>query len=123
MNNWSRNALLWNLANNASFGPSTPGGCSVCMGALTISGSTITRNPGYYIIGQASKFVPAGSIRVASSTQSNLPNVAFMTPGGGKALIVTNSSTTTTQTFNIGFKGKTVSATLQPGSVGTFVWQ
>ena len=39
MRNWSRTALEWNLANNASFGPNTPGGCTTCKGALTINSS------------------------------------------------------------------------------------
>ena len=28
MRNWSKTALEWNLANNAQFGPHTPGGCT-----------------------------------------------------------------------------------------------
>ena len=59
MRNWSKTALEWNLANNASFGPNTPGGCTTCKGALTIESSTnFTRNVAYYIIAHASKFVP-----------------------------------------------------------------
>jgi glucosylceramidase len=34
MRNWSRNALEWNVANDASFGPHTPGGCTQCKGAI-----------------------------------------------------------------------------------------
>jgi glucosylceramidase len=44
MRNWSLNALEWNLANDASYGPHTPGGCTTCKGALTITGSSIQRN-------------------------------------------------------------------------------
>lgn len=39
MRNWSRVALEWNLANDPSYGPHTPGGCTECKGALTIDGS------------------------------------------------------------------------------------
>jgi glucosylceramidase len=118
--NWSRNVLEWNLATDASYGPHTAGGCSTCLGALTIS-NTISRNVSYYIIGQASKFVRPGSVRIGSNNLDNLQNVAFKTPDGKKALIVSNT-TSAIQTFNIKFNGKMVSATLAGMSVATFIW-
>jgi glucosylceramidase len=121
MNNWSRNALEWNLANDDSFGPHTPGGCTTCKGALTINGTSVSRNVGYYIIAHASKFVPAGSLRITSNPISNSPNVAFTTPSGKKVLIVVNNGTNT-NAFNIRFKGKWVTTYLSPGSAGTYVW-
>jgi glucosylceramidase len=120
MRNWSRAALEWNLANDVSFGPHTPGGCTTCKGALTIGGSVI-RNVAYYIIAHASKFVPPGSVRIGSTISGNLQNVAFKTPAGKKVLIVENDGTTAT-TFNIRFKEKWVTAVLGAGSVGTYVW-
>ncbi|WP_052695002.1 glycoside hydrolase family 30 protein [Hymenobacter sp. AT01-02] len=42
--NWSKNVLEWNLASDQNFGPHTPGGCSTCLGAVTINGNTVTRN-------------------------------------------------------------------------------
>ncbi|MDQ6904372.1 MAG: glucosylceramidase, partial [Bacteroidota bacterium] len=47
MRNWSRVALEWNLANDPTYNPHTPGGCTQCKGALTI-GTSVTRNVGYY---------------------------------------------------------------------------
>lgn len=119
--NWSRNVIEWNLANNPSFGPHTTGGCTNCKGALTLDGDNVTRNVSYYIIAHASKFVPAGSVRIASSVASDLPNVAFLTPTGKKVLIVLNDAATS-QTFSIGFNGKLAVASLNGGSVATFVW-
>ncbi|MBN8673842.1 MAG: glucosylceramidase [Chitinophagales bacterium] len=119
--NWSRVALEWNLANDPSFGPHTPGGCTQCKGALTINGSAVNRNVSYYIIGHAAKFVPAGSVRIASSLVANLPNVAFKTPAGKKVLIVLNDNTTASG-FNIRYKGRWVAASLDAGAVGTYVW-
>jgi glucosylceramidase len=121
MKNWSRNALEWNLANDPSFGPHTPGGCTTCKGALTISASSVTRNVGYYIIAHAAKFVPSGSVRIGSSLVSNLPNVAFQTPAGKKVLIVENNSTAPTA-FNIRFQGKWASSYLSAGSAATYTW-
>ena len=89
--NWSKNALEWNLANDAYFGPHTQGGCTTCMGAITItSADSYTRNVGYYIVAHASKFVPMGSVRIASNISGNLNNVAFKTPAGKSVLIVQN---------------------------------
>ena len=121
MLNWSRVALEWNLANDPSFGPHTPGGCTTCKGALTISGSDITRNVGYYIVAQASKFVPAGSVRISSNQISNFQNVAFQIPGGKKVLLVINNNATQSS-FNIKYKGKWVTVSLPAGSAGTYIW-
>src|SRR5690606_31022119 len=48
--NWSRNVLEWNLAADPNNDPHTNGGCTACLGAITIGGSNITRNVAYYII-------------------------------------------------------------------------
>lgn len=122
MRNWSKTALEWNLANNASFGPNTPGGCTTCKGALTINSSdSFTRNVGYYIIAHASKFVPSGSVRIASNNSGNLNNVAFKTPSGKKVLIVENDGNTA-EIFNIQYNGNWVTTSLDAGSVGTYIW-
>ncbi len=120
MNNWSRVALEWNLANNASFGPHTPGGCTQCKGALTINGS-VTRNVAYYIIAQVAKFVPAGSVRINSNAIGGLYNVAFKTPEGKKVLLVLNDGASAVN-FNIKFKNKTALAGLPAGAVATYIW-
>lgn len=122
MRNWSVNALEWNLANNPSFEPHTSGGCNMCKGAITINNSTsYTKNVSYYIIAHASKFVPTGSVRIASNIAGNLSNVAFKTPTGKKVLIVENDGNTA-ETFNIKYNNKWVTVSLDGGAVGTFVW-
>jgi len=119
--NWSKNVLEWNLAADPNYNPHTDqGGCSNCMGALTIS-SGFTRNTAYYIIAHASKFVPPGSVRIQSNVSGSLNNVAFKTPAGKKVLIVVNNGSSQQQ-FNIRFNDKMVSASLNSGSAGTFVW-
>ena len=122
MRNWSRVALEWNLANDASFGPHTAGGCSTCKGAITINSSAnFDRNVGYYIVAHASKFVPAGSVRIASTVSGSLNNVAFSTPGGKKVLIIENDGNAA-QLFNVKYNGKWITTSLESGSVGTYVW-
>lgn len=120
MRNWSKVALEWNLANDPAFGPHTPGGCTECLGALTI-GSSVTRNVGYYIIAHASKFVPPGSVRIGSNTSGDLGNVAFKTPSGKKALIVLNEGQYDA-TFNLKLADKWAVLTLPGGAVGTYIW-
>ena len=120
MRNWCRNALEWNLASDPDVSIHTPGGCNTCKGALTII-SGYTRNVSYYIIAHASKFVPAGSIRIASNNAGSLYNVAFKRPDGKKVLIVENDGSTS-QIFNIKFNGKWTTASLDAGAVGTFMW-
>jgi glucosylceramidase len=119
--NWCRNVLEWNMASDPGYDPHTDGGCTQCMGTVTINGNAVTRNPAYYILAHSAKFVRPGSVRVYSSQVDNLPNVAFRTPGGKKVLIVLNDSSNGKK-FNLKFKGKSVSLTLDRGAVGTFVW-
>ena len=125
--NWSKNILLWNLAADPNNGPHTNnGGCGGCSGAITIDGDNVSRNVAFYTLAHASKFVPAGSVRIASNTLDALPNVAFKTPAGKLVLIVANTSTTA-QKFDIrsGVKfrsPKTFTTSLDPGAVGTYVW-
>jgi glucosylceramidase len=120
--NWSRNVLEWNLAADQNFNPHTSdGGCDICQGALTISDSSVVRNVSYYIIGHASKFVPAGSVRIESNLIDGLPSVAFLTPERKKVLIVLNEGKEI-KTFSIQYNGKITVASLPAGAVGTFVW-
>jgi glucosylceramidase len=121
MKNWSRTALEWNLANDPSYGPHTSGGCTDCKGAVTINGSTVTRNVAYYIIAHMSKYVRPNAVHVSSSsTNGNLVNVAF-TSGSSRVLVVYNKNGSAT-TFNISYGGKIVTVSLNAGSVGTYVW-
>ncbi|HYE54726.1 MAG TPA: glycoside hydrolase family 30 beta sandwich domain-containing protein [Chitinophagaceae bacterium] len=118
--NWSRNVLEWNLAADPQYQPHTPGGCSSCMGALTIANG-VSRNVSYYIIAHASKFVRPGSVRIASTQTPTLLTVAFKNPEGKKVLIVLNNGNNA-EVFSIKFNGKTVTTSLNSGSVGTYIW-
>jgi glucosylceramidase len=121
MRNWSRVALEWNLANDPTYGPHTPGGCTECKGALTI-GNTVARNVSYYIIGHAAKFVPPGSVRIGSNITGNVYNVAFKTPENNYVLVAVNDGNTPAS-FNIRHAEKWATATLPAGAAATYVWQ
>jgi glucosylceramidase len=118
--NWSKTVFEWNLANDINFQPHTPGGCTTCRGALTINGSGVKRNVGYYIIAHISKFVPQRSVRIGSNISGNIQNVAFRTPEGKKVLVAQNENQTATS-FNILIGNKAVKASLPPAGVATFV--
>jgi len=122
MRNWSKVALEWNLANDANFGPHTPGGCTTCKGAITINNSdSYERNVSYYIIAHASKFVPPGSVRIASTQKGNINSIAFKTPAGKKVLILENDGDAN-ENCTIEFNQKLFSTSLDGGSVATFIW-
>lgn len=118
--NWCKNVIEWNLASDPNYGPHTNGGCTTCLGAVTI-GSTVARNVSYYIIAHASKFVRPGAVRINSDQSASLLNVAFKNASGSKVLIVLNN-TSTTQIFNIKYGSKVATSSLSSGAVGTYVW-
>jgi len=120
--NWSKTVLEWNLAADQNQNPHTDrGGCDRCLGAVTINGDKVTREPAYYIIGQASKFVPPGSVRIASTLVEEIPNVSYKTPDGQIVTILQNTSEEEKEILiksdqaNIHFK-------LGAGDIGTLVF-
>lgn len=121
LRNWSRAVLEWNLASDPFCGPHTPGGEARCVGALTIDGDQVTRNVAYYVIAHAAKFVRPGSVRIHSSGQGDLPNVAFLTPAGSIVLIVLNE-TAAPQAFAIHYQGESAVVELPARSVASYVW-
>jgi glucosylceramidase len=118
---WCRNVIEWNLAADPNQDPHTEGGCTECLGAVTIDGNKVTRNSAWYIISHASEFVPQGSVRIKSNLPDGLPNVAFKTPSGKIVVIVVNDSDSVIR-FAVTCRNKTVTPELRPGAVGTIVW-
>lgn len=120
--NWCRTILEWNLANNPENKPHTDrGGCDRCLGAVTIDGNLVSRNPAYYTIAHASKYVRPGSVRIESSLVKDLPNTAFKTSGGKIVLIIYNAGEKTKR-FNVKSKSKSFSLSLDKESAATLVW-
>jgi glucosylceramidase len=114
--------LEWNLAANPNQEPHTDiGGCTRCLGAITIDGDIVERNPAYYIIAHASKFVHPGTQRISSTFVDKLPNVAFRTLDKKIVLIVFNKNRIQTQ-FNVSQGGINFLAELPAGSVATIIF-
>jgi len=122
MRHWSKIALEWNLANDPTYKPHTPGGCTACKGAITIDGNKVSKNVAYYIISHASRFVPPGSFRIESNSIPNIHQVVFLTPMGKKVMIALND-TDKSELFNIQYNGRSALATFPAHSVATYVWE
>jgi O-glycosyl hydrolase len=124
--NYSQDVLLWNMALDASNGP-TNNGCLTCRGVVTIAGSggnaTVTKNVDYYALGQFSKFVVPGAVRIGSSSlaDGSIENVAFRNPDGSKVLVAHNT-TAAARTFRVQWGGRGFSYTLAAGAAATFTW-
>ena len=118
--NGCRAVLEWNLAADPHGGPHTPGGAPNCLGAITI-GETITRNVGHAMMAHTARFVPPGSVRIASTEHTQLPNVAFRTPNGRIALLLLNDTDATLR-FALAYQGGRVETELSAGAVATYVW-
>lgn len=119
--NWSRVALEWNLASDPNYNPHTSGGCSNCMGAVTISGNSYTRNTAYYTVAQASEFVQAGAVRISSTVSGSIQDVAFKNPDGSKVLIALNTGSSSTS-FKVKWGAESFTYTLPAGAAATFKW-
>jgi glucosylceramidase len=120
--NWAKTVLEWNLSSNPELTPHTDrGGCDRCLGAITIDGDAVTRNPAYYVIAHASKFVDPGSHRIGSTLPKDLPNVAFLRADGKQVLIVQNESKATKQ-VEIRSGNQHFKASLPAGATGTWLW-
>lgn len=124
--NWSKNALLWNLALDENDGPKN-NGCGDCRGVVTInSGSgVVTRNVEYYVLAHFTKFVRPGAVRVSaipSQEASSLDAVAFMNTDKSKVLVVANYGDQF-KVFTIKQDKKYMSYSIPEKSVVTIVWE
>jgi len=122
--NYSKSVVTWNMALDPSGGPSM--NCTTCTALVTVNNSagTATYNAEYYSLGQVSKFVKPGAVRINSNTfgSGNIEDVAFQNPDGSDALVVLNSNTSSANTFGVNENGQYFDYTLPAGAVATFTW-
>lgn len=123
--NWSKTALLWNLALDENYGPQN-NGCNNCRGVITINSlnGQVVKNEEYYSIAHFSKFVRPGAVRIATNIPQSLPNtiaVGFQNPDGSKVLIAANDNSTA-KSFSVTQGSVNFSYELPAKSVVTFVW-
>ncbi|NTW26400.1 MAG: glucan endo-1,6-beta-glucosidase, partial [Lentimicrobium sp.] len=123
--NWSKNALLWNLALDENYGPQN-NGCNNCRGVITINSGSglVTKNEEYYAIAHFSKFIKAGAVRIATAlpqTLSSFSAVGFQNTNGTKVLVACNDNNAD-QAFTVSQNKNNFSYTIPAKSVVTIVW-
>jgi glucosylceramidase len=122
--NWAKSVVTWNMALDPSGGPSM--NCTTCTGVVTVNNTagTAAYNAEYYVLGQASKFVKPGAVRIDSNTfgSGNVEDVAFQNPDGSDALIVLNADASSAHTFNVDENGQYFTYSLPAKAVATFIW-
>jgi len=122
---WAKGVLLWNLALDEHHGPHK-GGCKNCRGVVTIDSATgaITRNPEYYALAHASRFVRPGAHRIHSDTHSGrIDTVAFQNADDKSIVLIAANSTSGSRRFSVRSSGRGFQYELPAKSVATFVWQ
>jgi glucosylceramidase len=140
LRDWASGVELWNLALDLRGGPVQPPnyGCTGCRGIVAINPAThgvrFTRS--YYDLGQLSRFVEPGAVRIASNNFVNyaypflgadiaspgLDDVAFRNPDGTEALIAYNGAAGPI-TFGVHERRRAFIATLPAGATTTFAWR
>ncbi|HEV2637971.1 MAG TPA: RICIN domain-containing protein [Actinocrinis sp.] len=122
--NYAKSAVTWNIALNPSGGPSM--NCTTCTALVTVNNTadTASYNAEYYSLGQASKFVKPGAVRIDSNSfgSGNVEDVAFKNPDGSTAMIVLNGDKSNSHTFGVNENGQNFTYTLPAGAVATFTW-
>ncbi len=135
LRNWASIVSLWNLALDRAGGPVQPpnSGCQGCTPVVTVDPWThrfsLTRS--YYQLGQVSKFVQPGAVRIASNhfveysalepVTPGLDDVAFLNPDGSEVLVTYNNSRLPI-TFAVQSHARFFSYKLPGEAMTTFVW-
>lgn len=123
--NWSKNALLWNLALDQDSKPNISGD-EITRGVVTINNPSgvVTKNVEYYAIGHASKFVHPGAFRIESSASTYITGVdfvSFMNTDGSKVILLTNSGGET-KSVTVKQGKKQFNYSIPAKSTATIVW-
>jgi glucosylceramidase len=119
----ARGIVFGNIALDEQGGPRI-GGCRGCRGVVTVGeGGAITRNPEYYVLAHASRFVRPGAWRLTTPPgKDGVDAAAFENRDGTLVLVAANSAAEPrTITVRAGANGYT--ATLPPASVATYRWR
>jgi glucosylceramidase len=122
LNNWSQTVFSWNLASFPESEPRTDGGCTDCLGAVTIENGNYQREVSYYIIGHVSKFIRPGARRISSSDNNdNIFSTAFRNPNGDQVVVAYNSGDTE-QAVRVQDGSRCFDYDLPGRSAVTFIW-
>ncbi|MFF2727145.1 lectin [Streptomyces sp. NPDC058008] len=123
--NWAKSVTKWSLAVDQNRGPHN-GGCGTCDGLVTVHNGDgrhgqVDYTVEYYTMGHLTKYVRPGAARVASTSDSAVPNVAWRNPDGSKALIAYNGSASARQ-ITVNWGGQKFGYSLPGRTSATFTW-
>ncbi|PZS10754.1 MAG: glucosylceramidase [Solirubrobacterales bacterium] len=135
MRNWASSVALWAVALDPSGGPVQPpnSGCNGCTGMVTISerAHSVSFSRDYFELGQVSRFVQLGAVRIDSehfvtypgidTVTPGLDDVAFLNPDGSKVLVAYNNSAAPAS-FDVETDGRYFAYTAPANAMTTFVW-
>ncbi len=140
LRNYASTVVVWNIALDPQGGPVEPpnSGCRGCTGVVTVDDAThsVSYRAKYYQIGQVSKFVQPGAVRVASNSfvtyttssptspfrvSAGIDDVAFQNPDGSHVLVANNTSPTRIA-FAVSWQGQALTYTLPARAIVTFTW-
>jgi glucosylceramidase len=136
--NWATTAALWNIALDRAGGPvrHPNASCGGCTGLVTVSElrHTFALGLDYYELGQISKYVQPGAVRIASThfaryfatavtygVTPGLDDAAFRNPDGSIVLVAHNNGPAVS--FSVRWAGRVLNYRLGPGVTATFSWR
>jgi glucosylceramidase len=121
--NWGRTVTKWSLAVDQNYGPHA-GGCGTCTGLITVhddGSGQVDYTVEYYDMGQLTKFVRPGAVRIDSTDNSTIRNVAWRNPDGSKALVAYNESSAP-QSVKVNWGNESFTYTIPGSTSATFTW-
>ncbi|HUX43790.1 MAG TPA: chitobiase/beta-hexosaminidase C-terminal domain-containing protein [Terracidiphilus sp.] len=128
LRNAAKAYVKWSLALNENLGPNLTqnaglGGCNTCTPIVTVNSTTgaVTKDIEFYTLGQYSKYVLPGAVRIYSSNANGIDTVAFKNPDGSKALVAFNN-TGASNSFRLQWGTQSFPYTLPALSAATFTW-
>ncbi len=124
--NWGKSFVKWPVATDENLGPNR-GGCSICTGLVLVHtndarAGMVEYTTEYYTLGQYTKFVRNGAVRIQSDDNPSVLNVAFQNLDGSLVLIAYNDSAET-QKFKIVWHARAFYYTLPTNTTVTFEWR
>jgi glucosylceramidase len=147
LRNGASAVALWNLALDPAGGPVQQLGngcphcrnrCPRCRGVVTVDETSHRAYPGptYYQLGQVSRFVARGAVRIGVNTfvtdgtdgrsfyepTAGLDDVAFVNPSGEKVLVTYNNSPNPIR-FAVSWHEHRLTYSQQAGAMTTFTWR
>ncbi len=129
LRNAGKSYVKWSLALDQNLGPDLTqnaglGGCNTCTPLVTVNSRTgaVSYDIEYYTLGQFSRFVLPGAVRIYSSNTPSVATSAFLNPDGSIALVAFNDSGSS-QRLNVQWGGMQAFAyTLPALGAATFTW-